>query len=273
MVLLGGVAELRRRWRRGELSDACYAVQYFLNWQIALHGRRFASRRYKQDPRPDAAAWLAELRDASDSEARVCLHRYLQRYGFLGVIPNAITALQSWLHGHWPLILCEHIPAPEQMLRLQVQGTRVVTVITEPSRLLQPVLSKANAFAFMIHDLEHAYKFFHDPVLHEGQRCFYRRMLTLCEQGMFEAYRYDPVFSEKFDYLISDMNTHRLHSLQFLRAILIEYHLRQARLRPCDMLSSKDHNAVEAIMALFHADNGEGVMSSGIGSTSHVAVA
>ncbi len=245
------VAALAQRRRRGEIGDACYAAQYFLHWQIALHGRRYASRRDKHDPRPNHEAWLADLERATGNEASSLLCHYFERYGFLGVIPNVCAALQAWLQDRWPLTLCEHIPSPEELLRMQVQGTRVVTVLAESPRLLQPVLNKPNAFAFMVHDLEHAYKFFHDPDLYHSQRRFFARVLTVLVQGWFDLYRQDPIFAEKFAYLISDMNTHALHSLQFLRAILIEHHLCAAGKQPWQPLSHDARIAVDDIMALF----------------------
>ncbi len=45
------------------------------------------------------------------------------------------------------------------------------------------------------------------------------------------------MFAQKFDYLISDMNTHAMHSLQYLQAILIDFHLRREGKHPSDKVS------------------------------------
>ena len=255
---LEGIVVLAQRWRRGEIGDACYAAQYFLHWQIALHGRRFASRRYKHDTRPDHIAWMADLERANGEEARTLLIRYFERYGFLGVIPNVCVALHAWLHDRWPLTLCEHIPNPGEMLKMQVRGTRAVTIFPEYPRMLQPVLNKPDAFAFMIHDLEHAYKFFHDRALHEAQKRFFSQVLTVIERGLLDDCLEDPVFLDKFNYLISDMNTHTMHGLQYLRAILIEHRLRDAGKQAWEGLSRQARGDVAAVMRLFDGYDGLG---------------
>lgn len=218
---------LAARWRSGELNDVSYAAGYFLVWQIAVHGRRFASRNSRSAARPDAAGWLAELDESGGDALRASLIEWFERYHFLGIIGNVPAAFLGWLKQGWPLELSLRIPSPAEVLRLQAKGSRPVTVMADYPRALQPVLAKADGFAFLVHDLEHAYKFFHDPQLHAGQRHFFRRLLGAVETGRFEPYRVDPVFAGQFDYLISDMNTHPVHSCRYLIAVLIECRLRR----------------------------------------------
>jgi hypothetical protein len=218
---------LAARWRDGELDDAAYAAAYFLAWQIARHGRRFASRNSRGDARPEASAWLEELDHSGGEVLRSFLIQGFERYHFLGVIPNVPAAFLGWLKEGWPLALSLRIPSPSEVLRLQADGRRPVTVVAEHSRALRPVLAKADGFAFLVHDLEHAYKFFHDPRLHAGQRRFFRKLLDAVEAGRFEPYRTDPVLAGQFDYLISDMNTHPVHGFRYLVAVLIEGVLRR----------------------------------------------
>ena len=221
------IPRLMERFRAGLLEDACCAALYFLVWQIARHGTRFASRKRRQDPRPDAAVWLATM-DESDGEALlVTLPEYFERYQFLGVIPAVPAALLAWLRREWPLTLCEGIPSPLKVLHMQVAGARPVTLVGDWPRMIQPVLTKADGFAFMVHDLEHAWKFFHDDTSHLGQRRFFGLMLAAVEQGYFRPYCAEERFASQFDYLISDMNTHVVHGLRYLVAILIECLLRR----------------------------------------------
>jgi hypothetical protein len=245
------ILHLASGWRSGEIGDAAYASLYFLHSQVLHHGKRFASRKFKQDPRPDAARWLDELERLSGDNLLAGLLFYFERYGFLGVIPNVTAALRAWLNGRWPLSLCEHIPSPAEVLRMQVRATRPVTVLAGFPRFLQPVLKKPNAHAFMVHDLEHAYKFFSDPDIHEGQKRFFSQVLSSIESGIFDDYMRDTVFADKFDYLISDMNTHAMHSLQFLRAILLEYHLRDEGKQAGEILSREARAEIDAVMRWF----------------------
>jgi len=225
-------------WRAGELCDAAFAALYFLHWQIHLHGRRFAARRFKHDARPDPQQWLSALAQARGAARDELLLRYCERYQFLGVIPNVNIALVQWLQGRWPLVLCEHVPLPVDVLDLQVRGLRPVTLICDAARARLPVLRKPDAFAFMTHDLEHAYKFFHDTRLHELQRGLFAVLQTAQQRGVFDSYARDTEFRARFEYLISDMNTHPVHSLQYLRAILVEFHLRI------------EHGGVNAVLSL-----------------------
>lgn len=218
---------LAERHRSGELGDAVYAAAYFLAWQIALHGRRYASRQSKADPKPEADVWLPRFAGDGDTGLRTALVEAFERQYFLGVIPNVPVALAAWLRGDWPLTLTTAIPSPETVLDMQVAGTRPVTVVADYARALKPVLTQANGFAFLVHDLEHAYKFFHDPRSHRAQRRFFGLLREAVRAGRFDAYRRDPVFDERFDYLMSDMNTHVVHSLRFLGAVLIECLLRR----------------------------------------------
>jgi len=224
--LADAITTLTTRWRSGELRDAAFAVLYFLHWQIHLHGRRFAARRFKHDARPDPVQWLHELAQVQGVARDELLVRYIERYQFLGVIPNVNIALSQWLQGRWPLVLCEHVPLPVEVLDLQVRGLRPVTLICDAVRARLPVLRKPDAFAFMTHDLEHAYKLFHDARLHNLQRSFFAALQSAQQRDVFAPYARDAEFRTRFDYLISDMNTHPVHSVQYLRAILVEFHLR-----------------------------------------------
>jgi hypothetical protein len=243
------------RWRDGEIDDSSYAALYFLHWQTASHGKRFASRRNKGDPRPDPHSWFVETSALDKRQVRDYLLWVFERYQFFGIICNVPVALAAWLKMEWPLTLCEHIPNSHEVLGMQVKGTRPVTVLSDWPRMLDPVLTKPNAFAFMIHDLEHSWKFFHNPGMHRQQREFFRLLLAAFGSGLFESYLQDPVFSAKFDYLISDMNTHTMHAAQFLRAILVEFHLRRENMRhPDDLTRGARHEVADVMASLLGAD-------------------
>lgn len=237
-----------QRWRFGELSDAAYAGLYFLHWQLELHGSRCAARKAKQSPRPDPHQWLAVLQDASARQVGQLLCQWLGNYQFLGVIPNVTEALCAWLRREWDLQLYERIPSPLEVLSMQTEGRRPITVLSEFPRLRQPVLSKPNAYAFMIHDLEHAWKFHHDPQLHQSQIAFFAALHAAIERGLFASRLNDRVFAEKFDYLMSDMNTHPAHSRQYLKAILIERQLKAEGKTPHDQLSPDGFSEIVALL-------------------------
>jgi hypothetical protein len=249
MLALEHLQTTAARWRAGAIDDASYAALYFLHWQAHSHGKRFASRRDRRDARPDPLAWFEAVSALDAAATRDYLLGYVRRYQFLGVIANVPVALAAWLQGEWPLTLCEYIPSPAEVLAMQVAGTRPVTLLAGWPRMLAPVLGKPNAFAFMVHDLEHAFKFFHDPAMHQQQRAFFRVLAEAQAAGHFADYLRDPVFLAKFDYLRSDMNTHTLHAAQFLRAILVEFHLRREGVGSPESLSAAAREAVSKRVA------------------------
>lgn len=246
--LLTRFAALATRRRAGEFDAATFAALYFLHWQIATHGRACAARKRKSDARPDAPAWLATVESAEGEGRRERLLDWLERYQYRGVIDNVTVALAQWLRGAWPLMLREDVPQPLEMLRMQARGCRAVTALTEYPRLLQPVLNKPDAFAFFLHDLEHAYKFFHSPALRDGQRDFFTMLEDAFDRGVFAPHFRDAEFVGRFHYLMSDMNTHPEHSRQYLRAILVEFYLRQERKAPQQALPPAAERALAETM-------------------------
>lgn len=191
---------------------------------------------------------LAVLETEEGQGLRKHLLDWLERYQFRGVIGNVPVALVQWLRGAWPLIAREDAPAPLEMLRMQARGYRAVTILTEYPRLREPVLNKPDAFAFFVHDLEHACKFFHSPALCAGQCAFFAMLEDAVDRDVFAPYFTDVEFVTRFHYLMSDMNTHPEHSRQYLRAILVECHLRHERKGRREPLSSAAEQAIEEAM-------------------------
>ena len=198
-AMLAGLAPLAARHRAGELPAAEYAACYVLRWQLARHGSRFALRRSRRDLKPNGATTCARFEESPAGERAARLVDFLERYDLREVRRRVNVALIGWLKGEWKLTLCEGVPGVREVLRMQVRGTRPVTVIAAYPRLLEPVQEKSDAFAFVRHDLEHAWQFFHDPERHGAQRRFAQMLDLALEQGVFTPYAADPVFCEKLD--------------------------------------------------------------------------
>jgi len=256
---LSRLAMLAAMVRAGALDAAGYVALYVLHWQVARYGRGVAQRRSRRDPPADGVEWLST---AIASPARSeFLADLFARYELRGVRRRVGVTLQRWLCGDWRPTLLHAVPAPRTVLRMQAAGSRPVTVIGAYPRLLRPVLDKADAFAFVCHDLEHAWQFFHDPARREAQQRFARRLEHAWTAGAFDACLADPAFAAKFEYLAADMNTHVLHSLQYLRAILIEHHLRRAGLDPRARLPAAARAAVRAALAALIGDAETGAVA------------
>ncbi len=246
--LLTQLPNLAALWRVKEFDAAMFAAMYFFLWQIARHGPQFAARKHKIGPRPNVQEWLAVLETEKGEILRTRLLEGFERYQFRGVIANIPSAMAQWLRGAWPLSVCEEIPSPRDVLRCQARGTRMVTVLTDYPRLHEPVLNKPDAFAFFLHDLEHAYKFFYSPPLYAGQCIFFAGLNAALDRGVFVPYFDDAEFVNKFHYLISDMNTHPHHSQQYLRAILIEFYLRREQRVLTEPLTAAAERAIVEVM-------------------------
>lgn len=246
------IPALAARWRAGVWNDAEFAAIYFLHYQIAEYGPRFASRTQRASPKPQAAQVLDTVL-TTPHPAHVLIDLFSTHH-FLHVIPNVNHAFGAWLRGTWDIQLYEHIPTPLEVLHLQALGKRPATVVCHYPRMLQKVLSKRDGLHFLTHDLEHAYKYFHDPELHALQRQFFQTLFTMANAGAFGPYLKDAQFSDKFDYLISDMNTHVAHGVHYLRAILIEHALRVEGKAPNERLTFNVHQEIISLLKKI-ADN------------------
>lgn len=120
---------------------------------------------------------------------------------------RAQLALSKWIDGEWPIILSSKIPSPKEMLETQAQGKRFVSWLPD---IQGPILGKEDNWEFMLHDLMHAERFFYSHELYRAQVGFF---CWLRDQSL-------DLNGPEWDYLRSDMNTHPLHALQFLKHLL-----------------------------------------------------
>src|SRR3569832_253687 len=114
--LLARVPQVAQRWRAGDLDDVYYAAIYFLYGQIAAHGVRYASRRFRADARPDATECAMRLAEWRGNVLRAHLLHELERHHFRGVIPNVPAALAAWRRVELPLQLCVLVPSARYVL-------------------------------------------------------------------------------------------------------------------------------------------------------------
>jgi len=203
------------------LVGAAFFAQQYTHYQ-----NHSCSRLKKEFEKPKFDTDCEKLLNTSLNELPKLFIHWLETRQFRKTIPNAHTSLLKLIKGEWSAAITSHIPTPLEVLRLQTEGLRVVTVLTKKDRVLLPVLTKKHALEFMLHDLEHLYKFEFDPELKKQQIFLAKYILQSHELGFFDEFLKDPHFRDKFDYLASDMNTHPMHSLQYMKAFFLEYLLR-----------------------------------------------
>lgn len=140
---------------------------------------------------------------------------------FKGLPRRMNTAMMNWLSSKWPLVLYYTIPTPLELLTLQLQSKRCVTLITEEKRIAKYILSKRDALSFCIHDLEHAVNFYQNQKVYLGQMGFYQFLTALFEiPEVMNCYQQDEIFQQELDYVIADMNAYSVHLLKYTKGIL-----------------------------------------------------
>jgi len=158
-------------------------------------------------------------------------------FSLQSIARDSHLGLTGWLQNRYPLILLNRIPSPHEMLKIQCQGQRYVTLLEGPEWEETPIGRHRGALEFLLHDLEHAHKFFGNKDCHVGQLRFFQILDRCYQQGWFDSYIIDKQFRADFHYLISDMNSHPVHLLKFLKAIVLNAGLRQTQQTILDLTS------------------------------------
>eukprot|EP00667_Euglena_gracilis_P022375 EG_transcript_24879 len=110
------------------------------------------------------------------------------------------TSLVHWAMGRRPYRLLFHVPAPVEVLRMQAEGQRVITLLMEPDQLRRKHVSHLlymrvageggagepaapqhdrDALDFLLHDVKHMENFGGDAVTYTEQVGFCRALLRL----------------------------------------------------------------------------------------------
>ena len=158
------------------------------------------------------------------------LSHLLECYLLKGVRLDSHMGLWGMLSNTYPLRLRTDIPTPHEMLDLQCQGERFVTYLCLPEQLDESIGRFKGAFEFLLHDLEHAHKFFGDPQLFRGQLTFFNCLRAVLPH--FDPWMTDPLFAKDMNYLMSDMNSHPVHLFKYLKAIVLTACLRAGEDQP-----------------------------------------
>ena len=127
--------------------------------------------------------------------------------------------LELWLKRPLPLKVTDKVITPYEMLEEQSLGWRVVTLPFDYAEDEEVVPGK-HPLEFVLHDLEHAERFFHSEVNYYGQVGFYHHLQGSVAAGFWQKLLLNKDFEKAFYYLMSDMNTHCAHMLKYLRANL-----------------------------------------------------
>ncbi len=191
------INELYKDWQCKRVTDIEMAVFFFLY---------FYEKKYPN----------IKLRKSLESGEDFKLS--LDRFVFKKIKFKAIVALKKWRDGEWAFKLEPRILLPKEILYYQAQGIRPVTLKIQDT--FEPILHKDDCLEFFVHDLEHGYMFFHDDELKKMQLKFFKGIYENIDLRVWAKYSHDKRFQYRFNYLISDMNTHLEHYKSYLYAML-----------------------------------------------------
>lgn len=158
------------------------------------------------------------LRMGQKLPKRTMVNDFLEVVRFYGMPDTVRYALWKWHSNEWDIRLIDYNPTSLEMLKSQSRGIRYATISWDHALLGTLVEGKRDAFEHLLHDLAHAYMFFREDYDFIGQKEFFNSMLNDFQQYEMHLEN-NPVFKEKFEYCISDMNSHPAHLRAYWNAI------------------------------------------------------
>lgn len=147
------------------------------------------------------------------------IYEYINKYRILKLPGEIQEFLKILPVNNYNILLTDRELDPEDMLKLQSEGRRAVT-LSFANALSGRFIHARDAFEFLLHDVSHAYTFFSNIYLHKEQVDFFKKLRRYGK--LFDPYKKINNFIIKFNYLISDMNSHPEHLNAYLLAILRE---------------------------------------------------
>lgn len=178
--------------------------------------------------------YIAKVMKASDV-AQVTVMDIFNSQRFVGIKSNGDNhvnqCMVGWALGLRPVRLLTYIPTPSQVLRMQAQGERVVTIFTSLEELGRQHTSKLtymedmrehsrDALEFTVHDLKHMEHFLCSDTFHE-QVGFFKCLLSLSKgrpKDFFLRRGHDLRLWHELEYVAADMNCYSTHLLRYLFA-------------------------------------------------------
>lgn len=236
-------------WKRGSIKDSEMVAIFILLFSFfrrpkdflgGVHQEKFSN--FAQDGLISGKAILDLLRPTLNPEwlNYKSLNRLDIETAFLPYfcslslrsIPLSVTrALAAWQQGTYSLKLLTYIPSPEEVMKMQAQGYRCVSMLIGETEISSFIENERDVLGFIIHDLIHADHFFKNPMTAVQQIRFSQKLMTAYKtpelQTMMNS---DLQFRNEFHYLMSDMNSVPLHLMKTLKAIVLGFYKRKDNL-------------------------------------------
>lgn len=220
-------------WKARQLTDAETAALYLVvSLQFWFEGEWVnGPDPLGIDPIPDSRPlppWLdMDRRTRKRVNSQATIAELINNYSFKAIRRDARIALARWMSDEIQLTLTDGIPAPSEVLTLQVEGRRLVSALFKAEEIDHLVHDGRDALSFLLHDLGHAQKFFGGGLEPDAQIGCYRLLKQALDAGKFDLLsRLDPGWEDRLHYLIADINSHPVHILGVFWAMVRETFLK-----------------------------------------------
>lgn len=131
------------------------------------------------------------------------------------------TTMLKWSQDLWPICLLHHIPSPRELLKMQANGSRCITLIVNPDEITKMVLQSRDPLSFVIHDLDHANNFFSNANTHLGQIGFLQLVDAIYDlPELNKNLKENSHFKEEINYVASDMNAYVIHMFKCFKSAI-----------------------------------------------------
>ncbi len=149
----------------------------------------------------------------------VSFYEFFINFNLKGIPLASNRTMLNWLQANWPIICLHHIPTPRELLKMQANGSRCITLIINPDEISKMVLSSRDPLSFVIHDLDHADHFFNNDETHKGQLGILRLIDSIYDRPEIKkSLRENHSFKNEFNYVASDMNAYAIHMFKCLKS-------------------------------------------------------
>ncbi len=151
-------------------------------------------------------------------DKKITLLLFLRHNRFRGIPDSARRALLEWLEQKYPLTLLFYVPTVAEVFSLQKQGGRCVSFFQNASEICK-LHHDRDVISFIVHDLIHAHEFYSDPKRAVQQIGFYHWLDNIASNPKIQVLiNQSSSFQERWEYVLSDMNSYCGHLLKTLHA-------------------------------------------------------
>jgi len=156
----------------------------------------------------------------------ISFKNFFVQFNLKGIPLATNRTMINWNQGNWPIQCLHHIPSPRELLKMQAEGQRCITLIINPDEISKLVLELRDPLSFVIHDLDHADHFFKLEKSYQGQVTLFKLIESIYDKSEIKkSFKDNNQFKTDFHYVASDMNAYAIHMLKCFKSAFERYDL------------------------------------------------